>query len=96
MIVTADDRSSYTSPPRLRLFVQPIELLEDSAESSGRRGSVASHWRKRDGEKQRKFQEVVGTKLLAERGVTWWRFTLEVELNDKALYPTYTPDGKVS
>ena len=86
MIVTADDRSSYNPPPRLRLFVQSIELLTGVGvpEPSGRRGSASSLWRKKDGEKQRKFREVVGTRLLSERGVTWWRFTIETELTEKA------------
>ena len=88
MIVTTDDRSSYNPPPRLRLFVQSIELLTGDGirEPTGRRDSVSSLWRKKDGEKQRKFKDVVGTRLLSEKGVTWWRFTIEIELTDKASF----------
>lgn len=95
MIVTADDRSSYNPPPRLRIFVQTIELLngEGIKEPPGRRASVSSLWRKKDGEKQRKFRDVIGTMLLSERGVTWWRFTIEIELTDKA--SEVTKEGKL-
>jgi len=88
MMVTADDRSSYNPAPRLRLFVQSIELLTGDGirGPTGRRDSVSSLWRKKDGEKQRKFKDVVGTRLLSERGVTWWRFTIEIELTDKASF----------
>ena len=88
MMVTADDRSSYNPVPQLRLFVQSIELLTGNGirEPTGRRNSVSSLWRKKDGEKQQKFKDVVGTRLLHERGVTWWRFTIEIELTDKASF----------
>ena len=88
MMVTVDDRSSYNPAPQLRLFVQSIELLTGNGtrEPTGRRGSVSSQWRKKDGEKQQKFKDVVGIRLLHERGVTWWRFTIEIELTDKASF----------
>lgn len=37
----------------------------------------------RDGKKQGKYREVEATKLHAERGVTFWRFTIEVELGNQ-------------
>ncbi|KAF1981437.1 hypothetical protein K402DRAFT_311177, partial [Aulographum hederae CBS 113979] len=36
--------------------------------------------RKKDGEKAGKYREVRAVRLLAERGVTFWRFNIEVEL----------------
>jgi hypothetical protein len=36
-----------------------------------------------DGEKLRKSVEIQGIRLAAERGVTFWRFNIEVELRDK-------------
>ena len=85
MIVTADNRSSYDPPPRLRLFVQSIEQISsERVQDSGRRASMSNLWRKQDGEKQRKYRDVMGTRLLSERGITWWRFSIETELTDKA------------
>jgi len=88
MMVTVDDRSSYKPAPQLRLFVQSIELLtrNGTREPTGRRDSVSSLWCKKDGEKQQKYKDVVATRLLHERGVTWWRFTIEIELTDKASF----------
>ncbi|KAF8456342.1 hypothetical protein BGX38DRAFT_1248916 [Terfezia claveryi] len=83
MMVTVDDRSSYNPAPRLRLFAQSIELLTGTREPAGRRDSASRLWRKKDGEKQQKSKDIVGTRLLHERGVTWWRFTIEIELTDK-------------
>lgn len=37
----------------------------------------------KDGKKQGKYREVEATKLHAERGVTFWRFTIEVELGNQ-------------
>ncbi|KAJ4263606.1 hypothetical protein NW762_006428 [Fusarium torreyae] len=48
-------------------------------------GSFASR-RKRvgtDGEKVQKYKDVRGSRLHAERGCTFWRFNIEVELRDK-------------
>ena len=39
-----------------------------------------SRIRARDGEKAGKYREIKGARLHAERGVTFWRFNLEVEL----------------
>lgn len=40
----------------------------------------SSRIKKRDGEKLGKFKEIPAVRLHAERGVTFWRFNLEVEL----------------
>lgn len=40
----------------------------------------SSRIRKKDGEKLGKVREIPGIRLYAERGVTFWRFNLEVEL----------------
>lgn len=37
----------------------------------------------KDGEKLGKYREIEATKLHAERGVTFWRFVIEVELGDR-------------
>ncbi|KAJ9669116.1 hypothetical protein H2201_000942 [Coniosporium apollinis] len=153
MMVTIDKHSIYDTPPTLRLFVQPMDLLppppaqldassgqqlapeyvdplaghvkmsrtgktlyvrpvedlevekdlsriEDdtglfeespsppytngrshNAHQSRTQADIArSRFRKRDGEKAKKFREVRAHRLHAERGVTFWRFNLEVEL----------------
>lgn len=43
-------------------------------------GTRSSRIHKRDGEKLGKVREIPGVRLHAERGVTFWRFNLEVEL----------------
>ncbi|KAI1081917.1 hypothetical protein F5B20DRAFT_38364 [Whalleya microplaca] len=149
MIVTQDSESTYDTPPTLRLFVQPIELLPPppaeirdgqplppeyvdpiaGIPKLGRRGetlyvrpiehleegkdvsmlepddglfeitrsapyfdnapdppgSFASRKRRTaiDGEKVGKYKDVRGFRLHAERGHTFWRFNIEVELGDK-------------
>ncbi|KAF2146821.1 uncharacterized protein K452DRAFT_262959 [Aplosporella prunicola CBS 121167] len=52
----------------------PLKRNEIQQQQNGSR-----HGRK-DGEKAGKYREVKGHRLLAERGVTFWRFNLEVEL----------------
>lgn len=85
MIVTVDNCSSYDPPPCLRLFAQSIvQVSSERAHEPGRRVSMSNLWRKQDGEKQRKYRDVVGTTLLSDRGFTWWRFSIETELTDKA------------
>ncbi|KAH0543084.1 hypothetical protein FGG08_002598 [Glutinoglossum americanum] len=148
MIVTADDNSSYETPPILRLFYQPVDLvpppptqldgdsgelapeyvdpiaglpkvsrtgetlyvkpveqlpeekdlsaLEDEnglytgrknvADLDGLGDSKAPLAGKRkllDGERVGRYKEVKGIRLLAELGVTFWRFNIEVELAEK-------------
>ncbi|KAF2831285.1 hypothetical protein CC86DRAFT_366683 [Ophiobolus disseminans] len=137
MIVTTDAESSYTRPPTLRLFKQPMDILpppplevdeldpdyvdpiegqykvsrtgktlyvkpvdelaenedlsrlEDdtgifsqarSANGMNGSGSKSTRVHKKDGEKLGKFRDIPGVRLYAERGVTFWRFNLEVEL----------------
>ncbi|KAF2442074.1 hypothetical protein P171DRAFT_60862 [Karstenula rhodostoma CBS 690.94] len=52
-----------------------------SPQSAGPQKS--SRIKKRDGEKLGKVKEITAVKLHAERGVTFWRFNLEVELGPK-------------
>ncbi|KAF2835501.1 hypothetical protein M501DRAFT_436678 [Patellaria atrata CBS 101060] len=44
---------------------------------------LRSRIRSKDGEKLGKYKEVKGIRLYAERGVTFWRFSIEVELGSK-------------
>ncbi len=153
MIVTTDSNSSYETPPTLRLFSQPMELLpppparvedenpdlppevidpvgglpkmtrtgsvvyvkpvdhlepgadlsriEDDAglfettrsppdppyanDHTSHNTSVTHEDRLHpvDGEKAGKVMEVHGESLHAERGITFWRFSIEVELGDQ-------------
>lgn len=151
MIVTLDSRSSYGTPPTLRLFTQPMDLLpalpsnpndelpleyddplaghvklsrtgrplfvkhvdlleegvdvsriedEDGlfeASKSPNLGSQhikgsdgqqrrpitvqnRSRIRRSDGERAGKYREVRAARLHADRGVTFWRFNIEIEL----------------
>ena len=139
MVVTVDSKSSYQTPPTLRVFKQPIDMLPpppaEVNESTGnalspeyvdpvagqikmsrvgktlyvrpaealaegrdlsrreddnglfeeKRSAPVLGGKSRmtpppDGEKVGKVREVRGTRLFAERGVTFWKFNLEVEL----------------
>jgi len=53
-----------------------LGLFSDTRSSS----SKSTRIHKKDGEKLGKVREIPGVKLHAERGVTFWRFNLEVEL----------------
>lgn len=66
MVVTTDSSSEYSQLPSIRLYYVN--------RSHGERGSGKA--------KEGKFREVEGQVLHAERGVTFWRFNLEVELAD--------------
>ncbi|KAH8732798.1 hypothetical protein GQ44DRAFT_754351 [Phaeosphaeriaceae sp. PMI808] len=139
MIVTTDAESSYSKPPTLRLFKQPMTILpppplevddldpayvdpvegqfkvsrtgktlyvkpvhelaededlsrteDDSGIFSQTRSpsningsaprSTRTRIHKKDGEKVGKFHDIPGVRLHAERGITFWRFNLEIEL----------------
>lgn len=137
MIVTIDAQSSYSTPPTLRLFKQPMDLLpppplevngdqldpsyvdpiegqikvsrtgktmyvrpideiaenvdlsrvEDgtglfaySQSNSGGTASKSTRIHKKDGEKLGRLRDIPGVRLHAERGVTFWRFNIEIEL----------------
>ncbi|EKG22118.1 hypothetical protein MPH_00573 [Macrophomina phaseolina MS6] len=83
------------------LYVRPVEDLEEEADLSRREDdtglyeeskTAASHRpriRKKDGEKSGKYREVKGIRLYAERGVTFWRFNLEVELGKEQARVAY-------
>ncbi|KAL6711906.1 hypothetical protein ACN47E_002949 [Coniothyrium glycines] len=139
MIVTTDAMSSYSKPPTLRLFKQPMDILppppqevdgdqldpsyvdpiegqtkvsrtgktlyvkpvdelaededlsrleDDTGLFSHRRGLNGTGVKftrihKRDGEKLGKLRDIQGIRLHAERGVTFWRFNLEIELGSR-------------
>lgn len=132
LLVTADARSSYSTPPTLKLFAQPMELLaplpatHDNKDlpsdyvdpiagevRSSRTGETLfvrpiealpeavdvsqdesdnglferyrsstnnSRLKGQDGKKVGKYRTVRGARLHAERGMTFWRFGIEVEL----------------
>ncbi|PSN63523.1 hypothetical protein BS50DRAFT_115741 [Corynespora cassiicola Philippines] len=136
MIVTIDSQSSYSRPPTMRLFKQPMDILppppvevegsdlnpayvdpiegQPKISRSGKTLFVkpiheieenkdlsrveddsglfqeaginpvqkSSRIWKKDGEKVGKYREIPGARLHAERGVTFWRFNLEIELSD--------------
>ena len=79
------------------LYVRPVEELEEAMDLSrnesdegifeGQRNPSASHANgsagQVDGEMAGKVATVKGFRLHAERGVTFWRFNIEVELTDK-------------
>lgn len=56
-------------------------------QSSGPQKS--SRIRKKDGEKLGKFKDIAAVRLHAERGVTFWRFNLEIELGSKQARVAY-------
>lgn len=146
MIVTVDAESSYTRPPTLRLFKQPMDILppppmevddldpayvdpiegqikvsrtgktlyvkpideldgdqdlsrvEDdtgifsqirSASGTNGSGPKSTRIHRKDGEKVGKFREIPGIRLHAERGVTFWRFNLEIELGSSQIRVAY-------
>jgi hypothetical protein len=84
------------------LYVKPVDELaededlsrveDDSGIFSQNRigsGTKSSRIHKKDGEKMGKFREVTGTRLHAERGVTFWRFNLEIELGSTQVRIAY-------
>jgi hypothetical protein len=145
MIVTVDAESSYSKPPTLRLFKQPMDILpppprevddldpayvdpiegqfkvsrtgktlyvkpvdeiaededlsrieDDTGIFSQNRSAYgngtsprSTRIHKKDGEKLGKFRDVPGVRLHAERGVTFWRFNLEIELGSKQVRVAY-------
>ncbi|PWW78854.1 hypothetical protein C7212DRAFT_349410 [Tuber magnatum] len=69
-----------------RLPAKPAEELpstKDKARDDLLLGNVTTTRRADDGEKLGKYKEAEATKLHAERGVTFWRFMVEVELGDE-------------
>ncbi|KAJ4372211.1 hypothetical protein N0V83_003985 [Neocucurbitaria cava] len=146
MIVTVDAQSSYSMPPTLRLFKQPMDILpppplevdddqldpsyvdpiegqikvsrtgktlyvkpiDELAENedlsrieddtglfatsrSSPNGSATKSTRihKKDGEKLGKLRDIPGIRLHTERGVTFWRFNLEIELGSSQARVAY-------
>jgi hypothetical protein len=66
------------------LFTRQRSMLHPS-----RTGVKPSRVHKRDGEKLGKMREITGVRLHAERGVTFWRFNLEVELGSRQARVAY-------
>lgn len=58
--------------------------------------SANSKTRRRGRENQTGYQQVKGVRLHAERGVTFWRFSLEVELGDHQARIAYRINGSAS
>ncbi|KFY47026.1 hypothetical protein V494_00201 [Pseudogymnoascus sp. VKM F-4513 (FW-928)] len=89
------------------LYVRPVEELEEEMDLSrnesdegifeGQRSPSASHANDSDnqvdGEMAGKVATVKGFRLHAERGVTFWRFNIEVELTDKQQRIAYKING---
>jgi hypothetical protein len=77
------------------LYVRPVHELRHEADLSRveddtglfetivHNHSAAARVATIDGEKVRQYQDVQGHRLHAERGVTFWRFMLEVELTEE-------------
>jgi len=146
MIVTHDHESDYGTPPVMRIFKQPAELLpperavqpgEDDESDPlvghvklGRKGQalyvralhqltsetdlsrveddsglferssysgndkdVANRISKIDGEKLQQYRDLKAHRLLSERGVTFWRFLMEIELTDEQQRIAYRING---
>ena len=74
-----DDRGLFEESPN--------SVRHNTAENSGNpvqgTGYHGRRVSKRDGEKVGKFRDVKGFRLHAERGVTFWRFNLAVELSSQ-------------
>ncbi|TGZ81880.1 hypothetical protein EX30DRAFT_305706 [Ascodesmis nigricans] len=88
MIVTIDGSSNYSRPPSARIFrVDPATgtIIGDPsvAVSHGKRNSKSGHRSRkqsRSGERVGKYREVEGFKLHSQRGHTFWRFIIEIDL----------------
>ncbi|KAF2728914.1 hypothetical protein EJ04DRAFT_84306 [Polyplosphaeria fusca] len=58
-----------------------FQVTRTDANLNGNNVPKSSRVRKKDGEKVGKLREIPGVRLHAERGVTFWRFNLEIELS---------------
>lgn len=76
MIVTRDEGSDYSTPPVARLFFLDSMPAGAGYDDQKRQSS-------KSGEKQGKFKEISGFKLNTLRGISFWRFSIEVELADE-------------
>ncbi|KAB8304633.1 hypothetical protein EYC80_004006 [Monilinia laxa] len=90
--VGRDGRTLYTRPVERLPEEQDLSRIEteqglfESRRSNLDGNTDPKRTRKRehyDGEKAGKFKEVRGFRLHADRGVTFWRFNIEVELRSK-------------
>lgn len=86
------------------VFVKPVNHLQEGLDLSQVEGDgglfeknpstqdfqkVRSRLNKRDGEKLGRYREVKGHRLHMERGVTFWRFNIEVELGCEQMRIAY-------
>lgn len=67
------------------LFEKTRSLPDDTPDAPELAGSFASRRRRVDvdGERVQKYRDIRGFRLHAERGCTFWRFNIEIELRDE-------------
>lgn len=73
--------------------VENDEGLFEHSSYSGRDKEVAGRISSIDGEKLQQYSDIPGHRLFAERGVTFWRFLLEVELTEEQERIAYRING---
>ena len=73
--------------------VENDEGLFELTSYSGQDKDVANRISKIDGEVLQQYRDVKGHRLLAERGVTFWRFLLEIELTGEQQRIAYRING---
>lgn len=89
MIVTTDEHSDYLKPPSIRIF-HVDSVAEANSAGKEQHESLKYHSKHtRNGEKLGKYEEIGAVRLHAERGVTFWRFNIEIELSDKECQIVY-------
>ncbi|KAI3475345.1 hypothetical protein L1887_63279 [Cichorium endivia] len=76
MIVTEDAASEYPIPPTLRMFAQPMDLHQPTQ-------SLGQEIPPEDEDPLAGQVKVSPHRLHAERGLTFWRFNIEVELGPR-------------
>lgn len=67
--------------------------LFEKSSYSGNDKDVAKRISKIDGEKLQQYRDVKAHRLLSERGVTFWRFLMEIELSDEQQRIAYRING---
>lgn len=73
--------------------VEDDEGLFEQTSYSGQDKDVANRISKVDGEKLQQHRDVRAHRLLTERGVTFWRFLLEIELTEEQQRIAYRING---
>lgn len=96
--VSRTGKTLYVKPVHELAEDEDLSRIEDDTgifsqnrSAYGANGTSARSTRihKKDGEKLGKFREVPGVRLHAERGITFWRFNLEIELGSKQVRIAY-------